>query len=85
MRSISLDPYHPRTVSRFPESFRKMLTSFLVFVNGFEPSKRGEQMSWTSIGPEDLASIASIPKFCQYFEKINLIMFDRLPRSWRSL
>jgi hypothetical protein len=65
----------------FSELFTKMLTPFSVFINGFEYFTLGGQVFGMSIGPANRGSITSIPKFCHYSKKMNLIVFSRLPRS----
>jgi hypothetical protein len=75
----------PKFTTDFCEPFKKMLSPFPVFMNGFEPSKLGVQLSGTSIGPGDRGSVTSIPKFYHDFKKVNLRVFDRLPRSRMSL
>jgi hypothetical protein len=75
----------PKFITDFSEPFNKMLTLFPLFINGFELSRLGGQVFWTGIGRQDRGSITSIPKFCQCSKKMNLIVFDRLPRSWTFL
>jgi hypothetical protein len=65
----------------FSKPFKKMLSPFPVFINGSKPSKLGVELSGTNIEPGDHDSITSIPKVYQYFKKVNLRVFDRLPRS----
>jgi hypothetical protein len=71
----------PKFTTDFVEPFKKMRTPFRVFMNGFEPSKLGVQLSGTSIGPGAHDSITSIPKFYHYFKNVNLRVFDRFPKS----
>jgi hypothetical protein len=46
------------------------LTAFPVLMNG-----------WMFSDPEDLGAITSTPKFRQDSKKMNLVVFNRLPRS----
>jgi hypothetical protein len=45
--------HYPIFTTDFSEPFRKMVTPFSVCVNASKPSKRGGQVSWPSIAPED--------------------------------
>jgi hypothetical protein len=56
---------------RLLRAFQEILTPFPVFMNRSRPSKLGVQLSETSIGPAGHDSITSIPKFYQYFKKVN--------------
>jgi hypothetical protein len=71
----------PKFTTDFFDPFKKMLTLFPVFMNGSESSKLGVQLSATSIGPGDHDSITSIPKCYHDFKKVNLRVFELVPRS----
>jgi hypothetical protein len=58
----------------FTEPLRTMFTPFLVLLNGSKPSKQGRQLPWTSVGPENRRRVTSIPKFCHYSKKVNLML-----------
>jgi hypothetical protein len=71
----------PKFTTDFSKPFKKMPTPFPVFMNGFDRSKLGVQLSGTSIGLGDDDSITLSAKFDEHFKKVNLRVFDHLLSS----
>jgi hypothetical protein len=71
----------PKFTIDFSKPFTEMLAPFSAFMNGSEPLKLGVQLSGKNIEPGHRDAITAIAKFYHHFKKVNLRVFDRLPRS----